>query len=188
MEFAALEVFEELNHNVSDSETNKFLDFGCGIGRWARSIKAVYPKMSVYGYDINKDIINLAKKCNPKITFFQDYETFLKTGNYDYIIAPFVFHENGTDLIKEIHKVLKPRGKLFVIDYNLLNLTPNEFKQKFIEPTELEEIAQIGFRNAYLQHTAKDLKSFQNESSNYFNEICSRSINDKYFIWTGIKK
>jgi len=39
----------------------KLLDFGCGIGRSAKYIKKYLPKASIYGVDVSKEEIRVAK-------------------------------------------------------------------------------------------------------------------------------
>ena len=118
------------NKKVIDLANNwkpgKILDLGCGNGR--HLIPFTKKGFDCYGIDFSKNMINNSKesfkKNNLKATFKQGTLTKIpfKDNNFDYIICLASFHhlnkkEQSTSL-KEIKRVLKPNGKLFIAVWN----------------------------------------------------------------------
>ena len=104
----------------------KILDLGCGNGRY--SIPFAKNKFECYGIDFSKNMINNSKesfkKNNLKATFKQGTLTKIpfKDDTFNYIICLASFHhlnkkEQSTSL-KEMKRVLKPKGKLFIAVWN----------------------------------------------------------------------
>jgi SAM-dependent methyltransferase len=90
------------------------LDVGCGVGDFPEAIKHYYPKLEVYGIDISKKAISLARKRAKKVKFkvadvqklpFKD-ETFEAVTCFDLLEHV----ENPQEALAEIYRVLKPGG------------------------------------------------------------------------------
>lgn len=118
------------NKKIFDLANNwkpgKILDLGCGNGR--HLIPFSKNRFNCYGIDFSKNMINNAKesfKKNKLKTVFKQAELTkipFKDNYFDYIICLASFHslnkkEQSTSL-KEIKRVIKPNGKLFIAVWN----------------------------------------------------------------------
>jgi len=107
-------------------EPGNILDLGCGNGR--NLIPFAKKRFDCYGIDFSKNMIKNAKKSfkenKLKAKFKQGELTKIpfKDNYFDYIICLASFHhlnkkEQSTSL-KEIKRILKPKGKLFIAVWN----------------------------------------------------------------------
>lgn len=107
-------------------ETGKILDIGCGNCRNLLPFK----KLECYGVDFSPKMIENAKKFCKK----NNLNVNLKKGNvvklpfknnfFDYILSIAVLHhlKNPELGIKEIYRVLKPKGQVYITTWNKLQL------------------------------------------------------------------
>jgi len=111
------------------SKKLKFLDFGCGIGRSAEYLKKYLPKVSIYGIDVSKEEIRVAKEKNKKFkdvkfSSFDGLNIPFKT-KFDIIFVANVFHhikrKNQQKVMRSICKKLAKNGYLFIFEHNPLN-------------------------------------------------------------------
>lgn len=106
---------------------SKVLDMGCWAGRFGEKLKKER-KCLVYGTDINKEAIGIAKK-RLDLAFESDLskpETlapYLKGETFDYITAIEVIEHlaEPEDLLQEIKKYLEIKGKLIISVPNIAN-------------------------------------------------------------------
>jgi SAM-dependent methyltransferase len=61
------------------------LDFGCGRGIFTRVISEALPGWKIWGCDISKEAVEVAKKNNPDITFFVIGDPAFSKLNFDFI-------------------------------------------------------------------------------------------------------
>jgi ubiquinone/menaquinone biosynthesis C-methylase UbiE len=106
------------------NENKRLLDLSCGTGRalnyapsFARGVG------TYYGIDISSKMIEKAKEKFPghkNIVFRRASAEDLpfKKGFFDLIICTNAFHHyyNPSKVLKEVHRVLKSKGKLFLLD------------------------------------------------------------------------
>lgn len=104
--------FTEWVHKRFFNKPGKLLDVGCGKGLYMDGFSAIGFK--AYGIDkekYRKDIkrINLEKE---KIPFTKNF--------FDYVFSKGVIHhiENTENFLKEIKRVLKPNGMIFIMTMN----------------------------------------------------------------------
>jgi ubiquinone/menaquinone biosynthesis C-methylase UbiE len=92
------------------------LSIGCGIGADLKRLKTVDNK--TLGVDPSKEFMTIGKKCKNADDFTQGIgeNLPLKDKSFDLILLFEVLEHsiNPTDLIKEIYRVLKPGGLLFL--------------------------------------------------------------------------
>ncbi|HRE41196.1 MAG TPA: class I SAM-dependent methyltransferase [Ignavibacteria bacterium] len=106
---------------------DKILEYGCGIGRNIKFFKTYFPSSDIEGCDISQKSIDLAKKENPNINFYLINDEFINSNlnKYNLIFISCVFHhispELRNDVIKNINKLLKPKGSLFIFEHNPYN-------------------------------------------------------------------
>jgi len=104
------------------------LDFGCGPGSYSISASRIIgDDGKIYALDINPLVIDLIKKISLKKglsnieTILSDCKTNLSDNSIDAIILFDVFHEldDKVKVLKELYRVLKPDGVLFMSDHHL---------------------------------------------------------------------
>lgn len=115
--------FEEINTNSS------ILDYGCGYGR---VINLICDKgyNNVFGCDISLSMLYRAKQNKPELNFFQIDSNIItlpcKNSSFEAIfliavLTCIIDDKKQFNLVKELKRVLKPDGYLFVSDFLLNN-------------------------------------------------------------------
>lgn len=108
------------------------LDFGCGPGGYILpTYKAIGADGKIFALDVNPKAIevvkNLAAKHKMKniITIISSKPTGLSDGSVDVVLLYDVFHHLSkvNDILKELHRILKPEGILSVSDHHLEDAT-----------------------------------------------------------------
>lgn len=109
-------------------EGSSVLDFGCGPGSYLRPLaKIVGPSGKIYALDVHPLAIQMveqlaARKRLPNITtILSDCQTALPDQHLDAILLYDVLHEfeRPGEVLRELHRVLKPAGVLSVSDHHL---------------------------------------------------------------------
>ena len=128
-------------------------DLGAGTGFYSMAVAEMVPKGKVYAIEIQKDFLTTIKNkikeknlCNIEC-FWGDIEKIegTKIGDEiaDAVIASNVFFQvnNKEKFIEEIKRILKPKGRVLVIDWsdnssinsNLKKIIPKDKMQKMFE-------------------------------------------------------
>ncbi|UUV19319.1 methyltransferase domain-containing protein [Fusobacteria bacterium ZRK30] len=110
--------------NIKDGE--EILDFGCGAGiDLIFASKLVGDQGRVVGLDMVSEMLEKAKKNigmmdlkNTSLVLSEGEKLIFEDAAFDTIISNSVFNlvPNKEFLFKELHRVLKPNGKLMVVD------------------------------------------------------------------------
>ena len=99
------------------------VDFGCGTGAFTDKLKKF--NLICHGIDISPKCVEYARKKFPNIKFIAgDIEkTNLKNNSVDIVIFSGVLHhfQDFSATVKEAHRVLKKRGRIFSYDPNKKN-------------------------------------------------------------------
>ena len=123
-------------------KNKRLLDVGCGFGKdllYFRKKGAL-----VYGIDVSKKMIGLAKKNNPSLTNLsvQRFEkTNFKNNFFDIIVSRYALHyaTNLEKVFEELHRILKPKGFLIIlVAHPLLSFMAR--KEKIYHKKEIVEI------------------------------------------------
>ena len=107
-----------LKDNAKNSE---ILDYGCGVGNSIKKVIDYNPK-KITGIDISEVSIEKAKKItssNSLINLFVDNceKTKFKNNSFDIVYGTGILHHlNIESCLKEIDRILKPKGKLLFIE------------------------------------------------------------------------
>ena len=102
----------------------KILDLATGTGSSAIVIKNKFKNAKVYGADLSKEMLEIARKKNKKIKFsLQNIEkTNFKSNSFDIVTISFGLHEipleNRYNVIKEAYGLLKKKGKFIMLDFH----------------------------------------------------------------------
>jgi ubiquinone/menaquinone biosynthesis C-methylase UbiE len=111
------------------------LDAGCGSGVVTRYLAARFPRASVLGCDYSVPLLREARdrsKGIENITFEEGnlLQLSFEGERFDLVVSRFVFHHHSWErqeaILSELVRVLKPGGRLVVIDVDgiILNLHP----------------------------------------------------------------
>lgn len=98
-------------------EQRRFLDFGCGTGQFA----ADFPARRYVGMDLTRPYIAFAGRNRPgSFSVMDGARLGLEDASFDATLVLGVFHHLPDDIVRgavrELHRVLKPGGRLLVIE------------------------------------------------------------------------
>ena len=102
----------------------KILDIGCGNCRNLLPFK----HLDCYGIDFSREMLEQAKKFSQKnnlkvkLKLSSAEKLPFKNNYFDYVLAIAVLHhlKNPETAVKEIHRVLKNNGEVYITDWNKL--------------------------------------------------------------------
>ncbi len=177
-EFVKTQAIKALNIKPN----SKVLDLCCGSGDLGKIIKKLQPSCDVIGVDFSQNMIELARKKNPNITYRQMDVTSLafEKNSFDYIVMGFGLRniQQKNKALEEIYRTLKSEGQflhldfgkhniyskiydsiiLFLVKFFTKNTKPYKYlilsKRNFLEPDELIEIFKF---NKFKYYTHKNL-------------------------------
>jgi len=123
----------QLLTNSSLNRPMEILDFGSGIGNSVPYFKRHFPTSNLTCVDVSRRSLEIGENRFPGQAKFESFdgETLPFDDNiFDIVFAACVFHHidqsDHVHLIKEIHRVLMPGGRLIIFEHNPYNpLTRN---------------------------------------------------------------
>jgi ubiquinone/menaquinone biosynthesis C-methylase UbiE len=110
------------------------LDVGCGTGRLLRRAYRYWPDAQLIGVDPAPGMIERAKLLTPNATFYTSMaETLpLEDASVDLALSTTSFHhwQDQAAGIREIARVLRPRGYFILVDFSFPEWLMGIFRQK----------------------------------------------------------
>jgi len=108
-------------HSFADK---KILEIGCGSGYGSGLIKEYFSPRKIYATDLDKNMIAIAKKKQDRTIYFSVMDATrlkFKDKTFDAIFDLGVIHHipNWRDCLKELRRVLKPRGQIIIEDFSI---------------------------------------------------------------------
>lgn len=106
---------------------HRVLDLGCGTGTLALLIKSHHPKADVFGLDADPKVLEVARakavkaRLNVRFDHGMAFDLPYADASFDRVISSLLFHhlarENKERTLREISRVLRPKGMLHVADW-----------------------------------------------------------------------
>lgn len=119
-----------LLEHIDISDAKDVLEIGCGVGITSGFINQTFPNIQITATDYDQSQIERAKlqSVGKNIIFKQEDATKLSfsDNSFDTCFASFVFHHisNFPMALKEIHRILKPGARFYVMDSPFKTLNP----------------------------------------------------------------
>jgi len=156
-----------VDKEIAKTSPQKILDLGCGKGRFSRELIKKYPKAEFFGVDISKEILEYTpKELKTKQGFLLDIPFKDETFDFIFCIEALEHAINIDGAIKEIVRVLKPNGKILIIDKNAdvlgkLDLAP--WEQWFAEAELTTVMNKHGLQVDIIKNIPYELGNIQDE-------------------------
>ncbi|BAY73175.1 class I SAM-dependent methyltransferase (plasmid) [Anabaena sp. FACHB-709] len=132
------------------------LDVGCGTGGLELLLLTENPQQVIIGVDISEKMLLVAQqKCHAysQVSFHNVSVSNLpfENNSFDVIVSASVFHyfDDPHAALMEIKRVLKPQGKLFILDWckDYLSCNICDFILKLVDPAYKQCYTQKEFHN-----------------------------------------
>lgn len=166
----------------------KVLEAGCGSGAFGIRIKKVSPKVRLYGIDLNKKMVEMAKQENIYESLHADNienKDNFQSQFFDCIVCPYLLHHlpDIKASMENFSYWLKPGGALVIIDPNGSNnilrfsYTLRVIITKLIN--KKNTYASINERHKSIKEFRKNLKGFSIVSITTFQHELSSGNQEK---------
>jgi SAM-dependent methyltransferase len=151
------------------------LDVGCGGGKTINRLAYQVPQGRVYGIDYSPDMVSYAKKLNKKYINQGKVEivegTVEKTGfpsdffNLVTAVETYYFWPSLPDAFKEIKRIIKPNGKLLIINEMVKDGVYDVKDAELIEKTRVRLFPLEEIRGMLQSAGFEDIEVTRNDQS-----------------------
>uniref|UniRef100_A0AAV1U815 Aspartyl/asparaginy/proline hydroxylase domain-containing protein n=1 Tax=Peronospora matthiolae TaxID=2874970 RepID=A0AAV1U815_9STRA len=141
----------DANHGTRRDEALTILDVGCGAGGGLCELQILYPKAEVVGVDVSIEALERSKEvwscCKEQMKEFQEKElqlyhqscermTGVLTDSVDIAVCVQSLQEvqNLDRAVRELARVLRPGGLLFVADFIPLDAAADHVERSLLSP------------------------------------------------------
>lgn len=134
------------------------LDFGCGTGVFTVAAgKIVGPQGYLYAVDIFPEMLQavaqkFAGQPNLQLIQIADHRLPLQNNQVDFVLMGFVLHEvvEKEKTLQEIHRILRPTGKIGIIDWDTKTSEKGPPLADRVPPVEaIEWLTKVGFQQIH---------------------------------------
>ncbi len=168
--------------SLGNSDAQTVVDAGCGIGGTLFFLKEQFPQHHLIGINISRSQIAFAqqkaKPLNNIVFLEEDYtNTSLESNSVDvaYAIESMCHSESKEQFLVEMFRVLKPGGKLLIIDYI-----------EVLKPTDAETMSALNaFQQGWAVNHYIDLPAKRLLKAGFDNIEVTSILN---FVMPGIEK
>ncbi|OUL34181.1 methyltransferase type 11 [Nostoc sp. T09] len=138
------------------SRLNTVLDIACGTGEFERLLLSEYSSQQIVGVDISEKMLAIAKhklKAYPQVLFKRASASNLPfdSNSFDVIVCANSFHyfDNPSAALTEMRRVLKPKGKVIILDWcrDYLSCKICDLILKYIDPAHKRCYTQEEFHS-----------------------------------------
>jgi len=149
---------EDTLKRLSLTENDSVADIGCGIGYFTIPAAKICKTKKVYALDLSAEMLEYLgqNNCPPNIELVKtdDYDFKINDSAVDFALMVNVFHEidDKNRFINEIVRILKPKGRLAVIEWQKKDIDRGPDLNHKIAPNELEEILKQNFSSIKTIH------------------------------------
>ena len=141
------------------------LDVGCGGGKTISRLARLAPQGKVFGIDYSVDMVKFSRKINESLIAKNRVEIIegsvgkigFQDDFFDLVTAveTYYFWENFSDALKEIKRVLKPGGKMLLVNELMYGVTDTKIvEETHVKLFPLEEMViftkKVGFSGVKL--------------------------------------
>ena len=162
----------ELFEQIGDGHGKKMLEIGCGIG--IDTVSLARKGFDITAIDLTESAITISRERAQKLGLPINYQVGnaerldFKDDTFDVVYSFGVIHHtpNIKQAVREIHRVLKPGGKAYIMiyaKYSLVNAIHVLFRIPYESPKDLKDHAPVVIRSS--KEESRDLfREFQNVS------------------------
>lgn len=158
-------------NRIPDTDV-KILDMCCGTMTEGIMIAKKRKNAQIIGIDRSENMLRIAKEkidnehiTNTKVKCCDATNTGLKSEQFDYITISLVLHEISTELaqkmLAEAHRLLKPNGKLIVLEWEKSNQLSKRLKFlpiKLLEPKPFKTFFTLDKDKYFSENSFKVIK------------------------------
>jgi ubiquinone/menaquinone biosynthesis C-methylase UbiE len=139
---------------VQLSPTETVLDIACGTGEFERMILTEHPTQSMMGVDISEQMLAIAQQkfCTSANVLFQIANVCalpFADDSFDVVVSASAFHyfEHPEAALQEMKRVLKPNGRLVILDWckDFLTCRICDIVLKIVDPAHRQCYTQAEF-------------------------------------------
>ena len=144
---------QEMLNFFGNLNGKKIIDIGCGKGRFLRILKSKFSKSDLYGLDISEKMLSFCpKEIKTVCGSILDIRYPDKYFDYVYCIETLEHSLRIENSVKELVRILKPGGKIIIIDKNIakLGILKLESWEQWFNPKEIINLLQkYGVKSHY---------------------------------------
>jgi ubiquinone/menaquinone biosynthesis C-methylase UbiE len=166
--------FKRVNADIvrllNSKENSSLLDVGSGSGILIEKLISLNKNMKLFGLDITPGMVKLAKNKfknnkNVEITLGSAGKIPYNDQTFDYVTCVYSFHHhpNQSLSIKEMARVLKPGGKLLVLDANIegpIRKWFSDLETKMNKEEGVHKVTKKEMFDLFSKSGLKDIKQF----------------------------
>ncbi len=169
--------------SVKIASDDVILDVGCGGGKTVNRLAQQVPQGKIFGIDYSADMVKYSRKVNKKLIAQNRVQIFegsvekmsFPNDYFDLVTAfeTYYFWSSFHDALKELERVLKPGGKLLLVNEMVQDGVYDVKFAKLIEETHVHLIPLEEIRNVMRSVGFMDIQVFTKAES-YWNAVLAQ--------------